>query len=52
MANKKVTGVILLFLLQLTLFSQAIVVSQFPDFGEQGLLQGNTDVLNPADYSV
>lgn len=49
---KKTCFFILMFSIQCVIFGQNIQITQFPEFGEMGLLHGNTDVMNPADYSV
>ncbi len=48
----KTTVIFILIMFQHALFSQAIQITGFPVYGEVGLLQGQTDVMNTSDYSV
>nr|NQU93232.1 hypothetical protein [Bacteroidota bacterium] len=48
----RIPGLTILIISQLALHSQTIEITQYPDYGEAGLLYGKTDVANIADYHV
>lgn len=52
MIRKYIITALLLVAFQTILSAQTIKITSFPEFGQQGLLHGKTDVANPGNYSV